>query len=34
VSLLLDVRFGRMTQIVRRFFDQAKAPLSIAPPGV
>jgi hypothetical protein len=33
-SLMLDVRFGRMTQIVRRFFDQAKAPLSIAPPGV
>jgi hypothetical protein len=34
VSLMLDVRFGRMAQIVRRFFDQAKAPLSIAPPGV
>lgn len=34
VSLMLDVRFGRMTEIVRRFFDQSKAPLSIAPPDV
>jgi hypothetical protein len=34
VSLMLDVRFGRMTQIVRRFFEQAKAPLSIAQPDV
>jgi len=34
VSLMLDIRFGRMIQVVRRFFDQAKAPLSIAPLGV
>ncbi|MBI2740273.1 MAG: hypothetical protein HYX38_27465 [Rhodospirillales bacterium] len=33
-SLMLDIRFGRLTQTVRRFFDQAKAPLSITPSGV